>query len=87
MKPVKLWLLSNCSRPTALKEVEKFKILGVCTVTQDSFDEKVGEPERSRSLADRFKWFLSDECKKIRGISLTPRHAHSVRFALAIVNQ
>jgi hypothetical protein len=59
----------NCSRPTALKEMEKFKILGVCTVTQDSFGE-IGEPEKTMNLADSFKWFLSDECKKIRGMSI-----------------
>jgi hypothetical protein len=61
----------NCSRPTALKEMEKFKILGVCTVTQDSFGE-IGEPEKTMNLADSFKWFLSDECKKIRGMSIPP---------------
>jgi len=69
MKTGEVMVALNCSRPTALKEMEKFKILGVCTVTQDSYGE-VGEPEKTVCLADSFKWFLSDECKKIRGMSI-----------------
>jgi hypothetical protein len=71
MKTGEVMVALNCSRPTALKEMEIFKILGVCGVTQDSFGE-IGEPEKTMNLADSFKWFLSDECKKIRGMSIPP---------------
>ncbi len=59
----------QCSKPTALKEMEMLKILGVCTIEQDGFGE-VGEPEKTLILKDEFKWFLGDECKVIRGIPL-----------------
>jgi hypothetical protein len=55
----------NCSRPTASKEMETLKILGVCNVFQES-QGHVGEPEKTLSLSDDFNWFLSDECKRIR---------------------
>ena len=62
----------NCSRPTALKEMEELKILGVCNISQDSCGD-VGEPEKTINLSEGFKWFLSDECKTIRGIPLPIR--------------
>ena len=62
----------NCSRPTAHKEMEALKILGICYFTQDSYGE-VGEPEKTINLTDNFKWFLSDECQTIRGIPLLPK--------------
>lgn len=71
MKTGEVMAALNCSRPTALKEMEIFKILGVCSVFQDGSGE-VGEPEKVMRLADSFKWFLSDECKKIRGMSVPP---------------
>mgnify|MGYP001612401227 CR=1 FL=1 len=55
----------NCSRPTALKEMEALKILGICHITQESYGE-VGEPEKTLCLLKGFEWFLSDECKNIR---------------------
>lgn len=55
----------QCSKPTALKEMEILKILGVCNV-EKSDDQIVGEPEKIIKLSYDFKWFLSDECKKIR---------------------
>jgi len=58
----------DCSRPTALKEMEALKILGVCNITQDSYG-MVGEPEKVLHLDKDFNWFLSDECRQIRGIS------------------
>jgi hypothetical protein len=66
----------NCSRPTALKEMETLKILGVCHVTQESMGE-VGEPEKKLRLSQKFQWFLSDECKRIRGITLAPEQVQS----------
>lgn len=62
----------QCSKPTALKEMEMLKILGVCYLTHDS-SGIAGEPEKTLHLVDDFKWFLSDECKEIRGIPLLPR--------------
>jgi hypothetical protein len=71
MKTGEVMTALNCSRPTALKEMEALKILGICHVTQDS-DGFVGEPEKTMQLADSFEWFLSDECKEIRRISIPP---------------
>jgi hypothetical protein len=56
-----------CSKPTALKEMETLKILGIATVSQESFGE-VGEPEKEIKLAEDHKWFLSDECREMRGL-------------------
>lgn len=69
MKTSEVEVALQCSKPTALKEMETLKILGVCSITQDSYGE-VGEPEKTLHLADDFKWFLSDECKAIRNIPL-----------------
>lgn len=60
------------SKPTALKEMETLKLLDVCYITQDSYGT-VGEPEKEIHLAEDLHWFLSDECKKIRGIPLPPK--------------
>lgn len=62
----------QCSKPTALKEMETLKILGVCRITQDSYGA-VGEPEKTIYLSDAFHWFLTDECKSIRGIPIPPK--------------
>ena len=62
----------NCSRPTALKEMEGLKILGISYITQESYGE-VGEPEKTLCLVKELEWFLSDECKTIRGIPLPPK--------------
>ncbi|MDO8557277.1 MAG: hypothetical protein Q7R98_02325 [Candidatus Jorgensenbacteria bacterium] len=77
MKTDHVMAVLNCSRPTAHKEMEALKILGVCTITQESYGQ-VGEPEKTIYLADDLGWFLSDECKKIRGMSLpTTQHTLS----------
>ncbi len=72
MKTGEVMAALNCSRPTALKEMEALKILGVCCITQDS-DGFVGEPEKTIHLADGFEWFLSDECRAIRGLPPNPK--------------
>ena len=72
MKTGEVMSALNCSRPTAHKEMEALKILGVCHIMQDSYGE-VGEPEKILHLAEDFKWVLDDECKAIRGISLLPK--------------
>ena len=59
----------HCSTPTALKEMETLKILGVCYITEDSHGA-VGQPEKTLHLSPAFHWFLTDECNVIRGISI-----------------
>jgi hypothetical protein len=53
----------NCSKPTALKEMKTMEILGVCSLNEDTGGDN------EISLSEDFKWFLSDECQAIRGIS------------------
>lgn len=55
----------KCSKPTALKEMETLKILGVAEMEQESTGV-VGEPESAIKLTADFEWFVSDECKDIR---------------------
>lgn len=74
MKTCEVMSALNCSRPTALKEMEALKILGVCQTIQVSYGN-TGEPEKTIYLSDDFKWFLSEECKIIRGIPLPPRQS------------
>ena len=59
------------SRPTALKEMEKMVILKVCHYIENE-EAFVGGQEKIICLNDDFKWFLSEECKRIRGISSIP---------------
>jgi hypothetical protein len=61
--------LLNCSKPTALKEMEMLKILKLCSLTQES-QGYVGEPEKTLKLRPDFQWFLSDECKVLRGLPI-----------------
>ncbi len=56
----------NCSRPTALKEMEALKILGICGLQEES--GRPGEPEKILLLQKHFLWFVSEECRKIRGL-------------------
>ena len=63
----------NCSKPTALKEMEALKILGVCNQTQES-DGLVGEPEKILHLSEDFHWFLTDECRLIRKLQPNQKH-------------
>ena len=57
--------LLNCSKPTALKEMETLKILKLCQVIQKS-QGRVGEPEMTLRLNSRLEWFMGDECRAIR---------------------
>lgn len=63
----------NCSKPTALKEMEMLKLLGVCDLTVDYNNHGVGNDEKIVILTKDFMWFTSDECKKIRGIKIEPQ--------------
>ena len=57
----------NCSKPTALKEMEILWILGVCSMDKDS-GGLAGGQEKEIHLSDEFKWLLSEECRSIRGL-------------------
>ncbi len=57
----------NCSNPTALKEIETFRVLGIVNVESVN-DGSVGRPEKIVSLVDDFLWFCSDDCKNIRAL-------------------
>jgi hypothetical protein len=57
--------LLSCSKPTALKEMQTLKVLGLCRIAEDSRGN-VGEPEMRLILSDKFKWFMTDECRIIR---------------------
>ena len=71
MKTSEIEIALRCSKPTALKEMKALEILGICYIKQDSYGE-VGEPEKTLHLTQNFKWFIGDECKKIRGVPLSP---------------
>lgn len=60
------------TKPTALKEMETLKLLDVCYTTQENYGE-IGGVEKELHLTEDLKWFLSDECKKIRGMPLSPK--------------
>ena len=56
--------LLRCSKPTALKEMEALAVLGVADKTDG--DAEYGRPEHELRLAEKFQWFLADECKRLR---------------------
>ena len=64
LKTGKVEELLRCSTPTALKEMEALSVLGVA--------DKVKVPQESGQqgfellLADKFRWFMSDECKSLQ---------------------
>lgn len=53
----------SCSHTTAHKEMEALKILGLVGI--DEGHGMTGQ-EKCMSLKDEFRWFLSDECKRLR---------------------
>jgi hypothetical protein len=61
----------DCSKPTALKEMKTLEALGVCGITKMQTG-RAGEPEYQLQLASDFEWFLSDECRRIRGVAGIP---------------
>lgn len=52
----------NCSKPTALKEMKTLEILKVCSLIEHSSEDF------EITLSEDFKWFLSPECRAIRGV-------------------
>lgn len=61
--------LLNCSKPTARKEMEKFRILKLCDQHKDDLDGW-GNTEYSISLKADLEWFKSDECRELRGLKV-----------------
>jgi hypothetical protein len=61
----------DCSKPTALKYMEILRILRIAKVTPVSNNE-VGEPEFEIRLSDDLAWFLTNECRTIRGLPPIP---------------
>lgn len=64
LKTSQVELLLECSKTTALKEMETLKALHVCDITETH--GMVGQPEKTISLKEDFRWFMSDECKNLR---------------------
>ena len=56
--------LLPCSKPTALKEMEALSVLGVADKTEG--DAEYGRREHELRLAEKFEWFITDECKGLR---------------------
>jgi hypothetical protein len=55
----------NASRPTAIRTMTELKVLGLVNMEQGSGDHD--NSPLSIKLKDKFKWFLSDEFKRLRG--------------------
>jgi predicted transcriptional regulator len=56
--------LLRCSKPTALKEMEALRVLGIADKTEG--DAEYGRPEHELRLAEKFQWFATDECNSLR---------------------
>lgn len=63
----------DCSNPTALKEIETLRVLGIVDVQSES-SALAGRPEKIVTLKKEFEWFCSEECLKLRELksNLTP---------------
>lgn len=57
----------NCSRPTALKEMEVLKILKLVNLREESFTP--GRPAKIMTLKPEFSWFIDEEFKFIQQTS------------------
>lgn len=64
MKSIEVEAVLRCSRPTAHREMETLRLLGITSVS----DPKGNESQLIK-LNKEFEWFLSDECKEIRKIN------------------
>ena len=54
----------NCSKPTALKEIEILKVLGLVDVKDSEFSIP-GRPVKIAILKEELSWFISEECQFI----------------------
>jgi hypothetical protein len=64
LKTTQVETLLQCSKTTALKEMETLKALNVCDITEHG--GMIGQPEKIIRLKEDFRWFMSDECKSLR---------------------
>lgn len=55
-----------CTTPTALKEIETLKILGLVDTQDDKLDGSPGRPMRIVTLRKEFGWFCLEECNGLR---------------------
>lgn len=60
----------NCAKPTARKEMKSLMILGLVSEYKVHTGE-IGNEEKGIRLKAEFHWFLSSECKQIRGIEIS----------------
>ncbi len=58
----------ECSKTAAGTEMRTLEALGVCKIVE-KYEGKVGQPPCQIQLAPEFEWFLSEECRLIRGSS------------------
>lgn len=65
LKTTQVESLLQCSKTTALKEMETLKALDVCDI-KETHGGMVGNVEKTVCLKDDFRWFMSDECKNLR---------------------
>lgn len=61
----------DCSKPTALKEMQTLEALGVCT-PKALQNGQAGQHEKQITLNGDFEWFLSEECRCIREVENIP---------------
>jgi len=55
----------GCSNPTALKEIEVLKVLGIVNVESHKTTDP-GRPEKIVTIVEDFDWFCSEECARLR---------------------
>ncbi len=67
----------NCSKPTALREMDILNILGVCSIEKENSGEAGGQ-EKEINLSEDFKWLLSEECSSIRDLPIPPSKIETV---------
>lgn len=61
----------NCSNPTALKEIETFRVLALVDVESKETGEP-GRPEKIVTIKKEFDWFCSEECARLRAMRPKP---------------
>ena len=57
----------DCSNPTALKEIETLRVLGVVDV-QNGPGGDPGRPEKIVTIKNDLDWFCSDDCARLRAM-------------------
>lgn len=67
----------DCSRPTAHGEMEKLVLLKICHYEAQDHLAPGGQEKKIR-LNDEFSWFLSDECRRVRGLVSKPEKPTTV---------